>query len=459
MAVMPPIGALLPAELILYVFSMLDVVGILRARGVCRWWQRLADDPLSGRHLTAVLDDDRVPVVAAGLGAVVYRNSCSVSTLATVVGRYPTLRSLAVASVVSAPLYTAVCPLVPPDTLSYVNLYAPQGQNTFSLLALAHRATALVVTGILPLLLTLPNASTLRAVDITIYHNTAADHRRLEALIASMTSLRFLRLSACGDATQPVMAVPHGIDHLDVHPYRTTLPPNLKSAYSNDIDPRNYPSLRVLVTSRLPVPSFASLNVLVLTSLPADGYAALAALTNLRFLFVNVQHGGTAGFYDSVAALPLLVGLAVVVTHDNDDIANTDDAVVDASVVLPRVRRLHTTKQALCYGLPALPVVEVVLVDMPYVTYVYHGNDSLTPWTADERDLLLRTEALDAVGTGRLMTYDDHDPRCLGRPRCLGWPRLPQDATNADCVATLPLARWEHRSSRECSCQIMTHAS
>jgi hypothetical protein len=457
---------MLPNEVMTIVFGHLPTGDVVRARRVCRLWRALADDFECGRRMTVAIADDRIPVVASTLGAIVYYGTCTLPTVAAVLRRYDQLHSIVLAEVVDPEpgahgdddydWSMDVCgsDLDSLATLRHVYFHVNSLVASERLLPLTNAATSLVVVGHVQTLLRLPNRTGIRALRGDVYGDDGGGGESLSALLSSMPNLRYVQICWARPWSWYHVFVPNTVDHADVASmYSRPLPPSVQSAHSDTVDPSTYPSLRVLRTTRRVDAGFAGLHALVKGNFGAMG--SLSVLTSLRFL---VLLGGTrtklrqvAEAYAALARLPHLVGLAICYSPD-EQLARK----VDASVTLPRLRRLAVSDRVLACGLPSLPALEAAFVicgEDDWRTVFSGGDGTRTPWTADEWDALLRMRALSTEGD--LMLTHEHDPRCAAR--------YPKTGTPPDAMprrlANMPLLRFEDNDSIECSCQLLSYAS
>jgi hypothetical protein len=399
-----PIAAL-PDELMLAVFSFLDANDVA-VRSVCHHWKALADDPQNGRHMTAVVSTDRVPVVSPGLGAVVYTRECTQATLAAVVARYRQLRSLVAWH---RRLDDGDDIVDPPDTLTFVELgedVRDDFRTTPKLLPLTNHVTTLFISCTGKDFLRLRNVDAIRGITAIVYPDDDDDMDELAAVVASMTSLRFLQLYISTHDGNVAMGVPTGLDHLQCFPACTT------AALSNVVsmvaerhgDASRVPSLRVLSTRRQPDGDVMKrLHSLILRNVLTD----VATLTDLCFLSTHVPvQVGT--LYATLANLPHLLGLALPTCGLPPWWMFAPD---DHVVVLPRLRRFSISERILSsFTLLSLPAIEVVFVARDCGSrdvFCAADRQRRTPWSADERDALLRTCALD--NGFDLLLSDEHD--------------------------------------------------
>jgi hypothetical protein len=462
-----------PDELLLLVFAAARD-SIVAIRRVCRRWHAVADDTVLGRCLALRVRGDVVPVVSPGLASLMYVDDCSLATVAAAFRRYRRLETIVLNRTHGVPAVA----MDPPKTLRNVHLLESVNRKPLVaellLGAVQHHVSTLVYVGDVSFL-RMPNLAHLRALSAVVDGVDTAALRSLGHTVEQMTSLRFLRLYVTHKSQVTVAMAPSStVDHLDlgdsVHPsyaiwpYRhgVALPPGLCSVDSDAIDPRLYPSLRVLATDRAPDATFASLASLITrATVYSSSFATLASLTNLQFLSTYVSRR-VADLYATLAALPLLACLCLLSLRRASP-SDAQPSVVDASaIVLPALRRLMVREALLQHGLPSLPAIEVVYVvhkdddnnDVGRSVFC-DGHRQRTPWTADQRDLLLRSRALCAMAD--FMMPDEHDVRCMPH-RAPDGPPTGAVASGERRVAGLPFSHYEPEERTDaCTCQLLSY--
>jgi hypothetical protein len=468
--------AALPDELVIVIFVFVGP-DVVRARRVCKLWLALADDVLVGRHVTLRLPPNCVPVVSPGLDGIVFMTKgCRAATVAAVLRRYPRLRRIAVWTPTGDALIEE-----PPATLRHVTLgLAPRARPSYLMLLAAHAET-LVVNVDVATFLRRPDLSRLRAIDAIIGCRDVDDddgipYDALRAAFRSMVNLRYIQLQVdikeadADDADAIVIdPLPATVDHVDTKwlsdAADAALPTGLKSADSNTLDPRRFPQLRVLMTRCSPRESFASLHALIVyVPFPEESASTLATLTQLRFLSVAVQACTATPLVRALAQLPHLMVLVLMFPEPTDrDVetettwqVQTDDG--DAAVSLPWLRRLAIVDPppaASPLTLPSLPAVEVAVVrfggrERARCLSFWYCAAHRTPWTADERDIVLRAQALSV--DSNVSTADEHDALCFHHhaPSAMATAAVPTR------MYDLPLVSVE-RTRMFCSCQLLTY--
>jgi hypothetical protein len=308
----------------------------------------------------------------------------------------------------------------------------------------------------------------LRALDVLIdctYENGPVPYASLRDAFRSMTSLRFLQLQSFPQqySGSVVVALPDTVEHVDVSGSALlvgSLPPGLLSTESDTLDPRRFPLLRVLSTSRSPDASFVGLRALhVHPQWDPASASALAGLAQLQFASLSVVARTAPTLFRALADLPLLVALSVVFTKPsatNGDVCTWRVRAMPRTA-LPHLRRLSVRDPPSTLSLPLLPAAEVVAVACGSYRdrrVLWYGTRR-TPWTADEHDAILRSQAMLAVAN--VLTADEHDSLCL-----LHCP-VPLEAESYSLkgvprkMCGLPFAYAERYSGLYCSCQLLTY--
>jgi hypothetical protein len=454
-----PIAAL-HDELLVVVFSFVGQ-GVLVARCVCRAWRTLADDVLVGRHIALYLPPNHVPVASPGLsGAVIIRSGCQSAVVAAIVQRYQRLRGL----VLMWPADDDVA-VEPPASLRHVNLTVSRERGTMRLMSLARYAESLMIGCDTGAFLRIPNAARLRAIDARIDdcgHDGCLE--LLRAMVQSMTSLRFIRLhlgTIPGHAWKAfVDALPDTVDHVDTSALTTelerALPAGIRSVDSEIVDPRCYPLLRVLATTRSPHESFASLHALALQAWWDEEFApALATLTQLRLLSVDVEPSTVPSLFRALTGLPFLLVLDLVFLIARGMVPRWRMRTNRSRMPpLSHLRRLAVANPPPTLTLPPLPAIEVIVVRFGMHASrwsFWYCAPYRTPWTADERDAILRCQML-SVDCNVSMA-SEHDPLCMFHHAAPNDDE--HDSPRSTC--RLPLVAVERYRRLYCSCQLLTY--